>query len=177
LLTLSKEVKEKLTRYFLNADPFLWNVLEGKKKKNRIQELQALGFIKGYSRDSNVSYDRINQDLLIELGIEVILERIVIRRVHNVFTADTLQYLHRCWERGQTPTLEYLRKQGLYQTHPLTSNEVRDELGIQPVAGYKEPAFIFVQINTQYNFIERWTVFAGLWFEEIEPLLGPEIRN
>ena len=33
----------------------------------------------------------------------------------------------------------------------------------------KEPAHIFLQINTQWDYVERWTVFGGLWFEEIEP--------
>jgi hypothetical protein len=40
------------------------------------------------------------------------------------------------------------------------------------VVGYKDPAHLFVQIDTQHNFVERWTVFAGLWFEEIEPLFS-----
>jgi hypothetical protein len=29
----------------------------------------------------------------------------------------------------------------------------------------------FVEVNSQYNYVHGWTVFAGLWFEEIEPLL------
>src|SRR3989304_4558356 len=75
--------------------------------------------------------------------------------------------------QGRHPDLNYLVKNKLYRRPTfitLTTPEVYDSFGSHPpVAGYKDPAFIFVQIETQHNFVERWTVFAGLWFEEIEP--------
>jgi hypothetical protein len=40
----------------------------------------------------------------------------------------------------------------------------------------KDPALIFVDINQQLNFVDHWTVFAGLWFETIDPLLSSEER-
>jgi hypothetical protein len=33
---------------------------------------------------------------------------------------------------------------------------------------------IFLEINNSLDFIDRWTVFAGLWFEIIEPALTEE---
>ncbi len=175
-MQMSREIREQLRRYIINADPFLWNVLEKKNKKGRLQELQAMGFVKGYVKGSNPIYTRINQDLLVELGVEGILERIVVPRVRKLFSRDDLQYFRRCWEQGQIPPLEYFKHQKLYRYHHFAPEAVRE--GWEPaVAGHKEPAFVFVQIDTQHDFVERWTVFAGLWFEEIEPLLDSALGD
>lgn len=171
MLEMNKETKEKMRRYFINSDPFLWNVLKNRNKKGRLSELKEMGFLKNYSEGSNFTYGKINQDLLVELGIEGILKRIVIKRVKDLFKSDILQYFRRCWEQGQTPTLDYLKRQRLYRKHHLTNDATLEEGWAKfRVSGYKEPAFVFFQIDTRYDFVERWTVFAGLWFEEIEPL-------
>jgi hypothetical protein len=134
-----------------------------------------MGFLAGYSKGSNPIYSKINRDLLVELGIAGILEKIIVPRVQQLFSQETLRYFRDCWEQGQTPDLNYLVKNKLYRKRTfttLTTEEVYDSWGsLPPVVGYKDLAFIFVQIETQHNFVERWTVFAGLWFEEIEPLL------
>jgi hypothetical protein len=170
-MKVPREQSEKLKRYFINADPFLWGVLEAKNKKGRLQELRKLGFLVGYSEGSNATYSRVNQDLLVELGIEGILERIVIPRVINGFAHETLRYFQRCWEQGQTPDMKYLKEHRLYRRHIFTEDKIYE--GREPrIVGHKDPAHLFVQIDTQHNFVERWTVFAGLWFEEIEPLFG-----
>lgn len=172
MLEITRETKEKLRRYLINADPFLWGVLEGKNKKERIRELKAMGFLADYSESYNPNYSAINRDLLVELGVEGILERIVVPRVKSLFTADVIDYFRRCWEQGQTPPLKYLREQGLYirryRNRAVWESHFHPD---EPPTGYKDPAFVFFQIETQANFVERWTVFAGLWFEEIEPLL------
>lgn len=163
------KTQDKLRRYFINADPFLWNLLEQKNKKDRLKELQGKGYLKGYTKHAKPIYSKINNDLLLEMGIKGILDNIVVPRVTKLFTRDRLDFMRRCWEQGQTPSLDYFKKQGLYRHHFLTDDAVQEEID-KPPSGYKEPAFIFVQINSQMGFVERWTVFAGLWFEEIEPL-------
>ena len=172
-MNISKEQSDKLTKYFINADPFLWGVLQAKNKKGRLQELKQMGFLAIYTEGSNPIYSKINRDLLIELGITGILEKIVVPRILNVFDQETLRVFRNCWEQGQTPDLNYLIKHGLYRKRTFAAQaEVYENWSsLPPVVGYKEPAFVFVQIETQHNFVERWTVFAGLWFEEIEPLL------
>ncbi|MBC8466037.1 hypothetical protein H8D57_03330 [bacterium] len=170
-MEIPREQAEKLKRYFTNADPFLWGVLENKNKKGRLQELRKLGFLMGYSEGSNAAYSKINQDLLVELGIEGILEHIIGPKITNGFAPEVLRYFRRCWEQGQTPDMKYLKERKLYRRHIFAEDKVYD--GRQPrVVGHKDPAHLFVQIDTQHNFVERWTVFAGLWFEEIEPLFG-----
>jgi len=59
-MEIPREQAEKLKRYFINADPFLWGLLEKKNKKGRLQELKELGFLKSYSNGSNATYSRVN---------------------------------------------------------------------------------------------------------------------
>ncbi len=171
-MEIPREQSEKLRRYFINADPFLWGLLENKNKKGRLQELRKLGFLMGYSEGSNPTYSKVNQDLLVELGIEGILERIVVPKVTNGFAPDVLRYFRRCWEQGQTPDMKYLKEHQLYQKRMFSEDIVHGKRDEPFIVGHKDLAHIFAQIHTQYHFVERWTVFAGLWFEEIEPLFG-----
>jgi hypothetical protein len=174
-MKILKEQSSKLGRYLVNADPFLWGVLKEKNKKGRLRELKEMGFLAAYTEGSNPIYGKINRDLLVELGIAGILEKIVVPRILNGFRPEMLRYFRDCWEQGQTPDLDYLVENKLYRRRgffTVTSREVYDGSGSDlPVAGYKDSASVFVQIQSQFNFVERWTVFAGLWFEEIEPLL------
>lgn len=170
-MEISKELAEQLKRYLINADPFLFGVLEKKNKKDRLKELKELGFLKSYSEGSNATYSRMNQDLVVELGIEGILERIIVPQVTKDFTPEVLRYFRRCWEQGQTPDMKYLKEHQLYRRLPFSHHEVYGKRDEPTIIGYKDPAHIFLQIDTQHYFVERWTVFAGLWFEEIEPNL------
>jgi hypothetical protein len=168
-MKILREQSDKLRRYFLNADPFLWGVLEAKNKKERLLEIKKLGFLKNYSEGGNPIYNKVAQDLLVELGIEGIMERIVIPRVNSVFNPEILSYFRRSWEQGQTPELRYLKEHKLYKRHLFAEDKIYDK-GEKVMAGRKDPAHIFVQIDVPHGFVERWTVFAGIWFEEIEPL-------
>jgi hypothetical protein len=174
-MEIPREKAERLKRYFTNADPFLWGVLAAKNKKKRLEELKGMGFLATYAPGGNPIYTRINRDLLVELGIEGILSKIVVPRVQEGFRPEVLRYFRDCWEQGITPGVDYLVKNELYRKYTLTSvrsAEVYEGWGADThVAGYRYPAYIFVHIERQYNVIEGWTVFAGLWFEEIEPLL------
>jgi hypothetical protein len=93
----------------------------------------------------------------------------------EIFRPDVLQYFRRYWEMVQLPSLEYLKKNGLYQKYIFTNDVVRGGMGFSPIVGYKEPAYIFFDIDATNFFIEHWTTFAGLWFEDIEPLFGTGI--
>jgi hypothetical protein len=170
-MEIPREQAEKHKRYFINADPFLWGVLENKNKKGRLQELRGLGILGGYSEGGNPTYSKVNQDLLVEIGIDGILERIVVPKITNGFTQEVLRFFRRCWEQGQTPDMKYLKEHKLYRRHIFAEDKIYDSREYR-VVGHKDPAHLFVQIDTQHNFVERWTVFAGLWFEEIELLFS-----
>jgi len=63
-MNITKEQAGKLGKYFINADPFLWGVLQAKNKKGRLKELKQMGFLAIYSEGSNPIYSKINRDLL-----------------------------------------------------------------------------------------------------------------
>ena len=174
-MEIPREQAEKLGRYFMNASPFLWGVLKEKNKKGRLKELQEMGFLKAYVAGSNPIYTKINRDLLLELGIAGILEKIVIPRVQQGFAPEVLRRFRDSWMAGETPDLDFLVRNKLYRKTTMITvrtGEVRDDWAIDaPIVGYRDPAYIFLLIERQFNVIEGWTVFAGLWFEEIEPLL------
>jgi hypothetical protein len=167
-MEMVKEQSEKLKKYLINADPFLWDVLLAKNKKGRIKELQNLNLLQSYPEKSNANYSKINQDLLVELGIEKIFKEIIQKQIEFLFKPEHLSYFRRCWEQGQTPDMKYLRKEKLYHK-PIFGTDEKTE-GLK-TSGHKSPAFIFLDIHRQYEFVEHWTVFAGLWFEEIEDYL------
>lgn len=181
-MQIPRDQAEKLKRYFINADPFLWGILGARNKKERVKELKNEGLLRDYPEGSNATYSRINQDLLVELGLEGILERIVVPRVRSAFAPDVLSYFRRCRDQGQHPDMKYLVERGLYRRWRPGGRNRHEQVGFQAdvtgigmvyrVVGFSDPAQLFVQIDTQHNFIERWTVFAGLWFEEVEPLFG-----
>jgi hypothetical protein len=157
---MTKEQKEKLVRYLINSNPFLWGVLKATNKKERLKEIKELGFLTAYSEGSNPTYGKVNQDLLVELGIEAILENIVVKKVNDRIAPEHLSAFRRCWESGRTPDKEYLKRNKLYRVQRIVFKEEKEP---------KDSASIFLQIDRQHDFVERWTVFAGLWFEEIEP--------
>ena len=68
--------------------------------------------------------------------------------------------------------MKYLKENRLYRRRPFSGHLVYGKRDEPTIVGYKDPAQIFLQIDTQHYFVERWTVFGGLWFEEIEPLFG-----
>ncbi|GAI48862.1 unnamed protein product, partial [marine sediment metagenome] len=127
-------------------------VLEAKNKKGRLKELKKQGFLQSYSEGSNATYSKINQDLLVELGIEGIIERIVMPRVTNVFAPDFLRYFQRCWDQGQNPDMKYLIERRLYRKHIFTDGMVYERRGPvvgNRIVGHRDPAQLFVQIDTQ----------------------------
>lgn len=173
-MEIARETADTLKRYFLNASPFLWGVLEGRKKGERIKELKAMGFLGDYSEKSKQKYEAINQELLIELGIEGIIGSIVVPLVHKRIGLEALKRFRRHWEQGQLPDKKYLKENKLYHCHRVTLMEQWEENREVPE---KEPAFMFLEINKSLDFVDRWTVFAGLWFEIIDSLIIREERE
>ena len=96
-MNLTKEQSARLGKYIINANPFMWGVLQAKNKTGRLKELKQMGFLAIYSEGSNPIYSKINKDLLVELGIKGILEKIVIPRIQNSFSQETLRYFRDCW--------------------------------------------------------------------------------
>ncbi len=172
-MEISRETTDMLKRYFLNANPFLWGVLEARKKKEKILEIQKMGFLRDLSENTKDKYDTINQRLLVELGVEGIMTDIVAPSVYKRLGAENLKRFRRYWEQGQKPDIKFLKDNKMYQVHRIAITSWEEN----HIVPEKDPAGIFLDINGQLDFVDQWTVFAGLWFEVIDPLITKEERE
>ena len=172
-MDMPRETADTLRRYFLNANPFLWGVLEARKKKEKILEIQKMGFLMNLSENTKDKYDVINQRLLVELGIEGIMTDIVVPLVYKRLGAENLKRFRRYWEQGQKPDTKFLRDNKIYQVHRIVITQYEEN----HIVPEKDPAFIFLDINEQLDFVDQWTMFGGLWFETIDPLLTRKERE
>jgi hypothetical protein len=170
--------KEKLTRYLRNAQPFLWGVISGNKKavlaalRTNLKELGEDNI--PLAETQKPTYSMLTDSLLATLGIEKVIREIVVPQVRRQFDnrPGALEFLRSHWLSGTLPrwqTLQTLRaprkvKQRLLEAaHPSKLSTLGKLTG--------DILDVFVEVNNQYNYVHGWTVFAGLWFEEIEPLL------
>ena len=133
--------KQKLESYLKNSSRFLWGLGPGNQKEN-YQWLRA----KGFAFD-NGSYSYVTSQLLENPGIEQILKDLVIPRVKELFTDKAIDFLRDCWQAGKVPDISFLKLYNIRNAVP------------------------FLEINSQFNYVERWGELAGVWFEEIESLL------
>jgi len=134
--------KGKLERYFKNSSRFLWGLGPGNQKET-YQWLRGKGFV-----FDNGTYAHVTTQLLENPGIEILLKDLIIPRVKEIFSEKAIDFLRTCWQAGTLPDISFLR---LYNIKDAPS---------------------FLEVNTQFNYVERWGELAGLWFEEIEGKLN-----
>jgi len=177
---MDKRQKSKLERYLRNADRFMWGVFPGNKKAvftalrailARLGEDAAL-----VPDEKKATYDMVGERLLGKLGIERILSDIVVKEVRRQFArrSGALDFLRAHWLSGTLPrwqTLQTLRA-------PKSAGQAIISVLVPPDDSRKPAPTsdiidAFVEVNNQYSFVRGWTTFAGLWFEELEPL-APE---
>ncbi len=137
--------KHKLERYLKNSTRFLWGLGPGNQKEN-YRWLRKSGFV-----FNDGTYSHVINQLLENYGIEQIIKRIVILRVKELYTQKALDFLKESWQAGSKPDMSFLNHFGIKTPTP------------------------FLEVNMQFNFVERWGDLAGVWFEEIEPL--PDFRE
>jgi len=137
---VENEKKAKLERYLRNSSRFLWGLPRSNQK-----EAYAWLRSKGYDFD-NGAYAHSTGQLLQKYGIEQIMHDIVVPRVKELFSEGAIDFLRGCWLNGMLP-----------QKSVLDTYNIRD-------------ASPFLEVNSQFNYVERWGELAGLWFEEIEPM-------
>lgn len=137
---MDKNQKHKLERYLKNATRFLWGLGPGNQKEN-YRWLRASGF-----EFNDGTYNHVTNQLLENYGIEQIIKRIVILRVKELYSPKALDFLKESWYAGSRPDMSFLSHYGI------------------------KPPTPFLEVNMQFNFVERWGDLAGVWFEEIEPI-------
>lgn len=141
----------RIERYLLNADRFMWGLGRGNQREN-YQWLEGKGF-----RFSRARYSLVVEQLLRHPGLEELLIRLIIPVVKELMPDDTLDELRRLWHAGQLPDLK----------KDLSRLEVKGEGNPGPDRAFHW--WPFVEISTQFHYVERWGQLAGIWFEEIEP--------
>lgn len=139
---MNTKQKGKLERYLKNSSRFLWGLGPGNQKEN-YDWLRS----KGYSFNQG-SYSHVTRQLLEDPGIERLIKDLIIPRVKALFTPTTIGFMRTCWETGTTPDISFLDQCNIKTSSP------------------------FLEVNTQLNYVERWGELAGVWFEEIEPIIG-----
>jgi len=173
---MDKTQKAKMERYLRNADRFMWGILPGNKKAvfTALRTILAgLGQKPTLVPDEKkITFDTLTDRLLGELGIERVLTDIVVKEIRRQFARriGALDFLRAHWMSGTLPrwqTLQTLRA-------PKTAKQVLAGVFVSQDDARKPPSTsdivdAFIEVNTQYNFVRGWTVFAGLWFEELEP--------
>ncbi len=176
---MDQRQREKLERYMRNAERFMWGVIPGNKRAVFTQ-LQTL--LKELGQDSAAvsehqkdTYAMVTESLLAKLGIERVVTEIVAREVKRQFEhrPGAMDFLRAHWLTGTLPrwqTLQSLRAPRRVKQRFLDAVEPKKDTReiYRPTSDILDA---FVEVNTQYNYVHGWTVFAGLWFEEIEPLL------
>lgn len=172
---------EKLERYLRNAERFMWGVIPGDKRtvfttlRESLEELGEDGALVPDHRKA--TYAMFTENLLAKLGIERILTEIVAKQVRRQFSDRTgaLDFLRAHWMSGTLPrwqTLQSLRAPKTIKQKLLGAVESKDT----PARRQQTSDILdaFVEVNSQYNYVHGWTVFAGLWFEEVEYPSEPE---
>ena len=142
--------KGKLERYFKNASRFLWG-LGNKNQKETYHWLKSYGRQHlGSDFDFKESpYGDVIAQLLQNPGIERLLKDLIVPRVRELFNDQALEFLHVSWNAGTLPDISYLKHYNINI----------------------EDARPFLEVNKWYKYVERWSDFAGIWFEEMDDIL------
>jgi len=135
---LNAKEKAKLERYLKNSSHFLWGLGPG-NQKDTYEWLRGKGFV-----FDNGSYANVLSQLLEDTGIEKIINDLIEPRVKELFSDKAIDFLRTCWLAGSLPNISFLKLYNIKNAQP------------------------FLEVNTQFNYVERWGELAGLWFEEIE---------
>jgi hypothetical protein len=163
----------------------MWGIIPGKKRAVFTQ-LQTI--LKKLGQDSaavpeyqKATYSMVTENLLAKFGIERVITEIVTVEIKRQFEHQpgALDFLRAHWLSGTLPrwqTLQSLRTPRTVKQRFLDAVEPKKDVREinRPTSDILDA---FVEVNTQYNYVHGWTVFAGLWFEEIEPLLKRESGN
>ena len=140
--------KAKLERYLKNASRFLWGLSRESQKvtypwlRNKGKRLWGQHF-----DFKDGSYHDVIEQLLVNPGVERLLAGLVAPMIREQFSDRAIEFLRLSWHAGTLPAMPYLKQYKIEDPYP------------------------FLEINRQFNYVERWGDFAGVWFEEIESLL------
>ena len=138
---MNENQKHKLERYLKNSHRFLWGLGPGNQEQNYKWLREEKGF-----EFNDGKYNYVTNQLIENYGIEQIIKRIVILTVKELFPQKAIDFLRESWQAGSKPDISFIRLYGIDKPAP------------------------FLEVNTQFKYVERWGELAGIWFEEIEQI-------
>lgn len=143
--------KGRIERYLMNASRFMWGLGPGNQRQNYAW-LEKEGF-----KFTRTRYGLVIQQLIRYPGIIEVFNRLIVPTVKAYFPEATINVLREHWYLGERPSLSTLRSLDV---------KGKGEPGPDRAFHWRP----FVEINTQFHYVERWGEMAGVWFEEIETL-------
>lgn len=143
--------KGRIEHYLMNADRFMWGLGPGNQRQN------YAWLVKEEFKFTRTNYGLVTQQLIRYPGIMEILNRLIIPSVKAYFPEATINALREHWHRGERPSLSTLK-----------SLDVKGKGDPGPDRAFHWRPF--VEVSTQFHYVERWGELAGIWFEEIESL-------
>jgi hypothetical protein len=150
---MDERQKRRLEHYLMNADRFMWGLGPGNQRQNYAWLLKE-GF-----KFTRTNYGLVIQQLIRYPGIIEILNKLIIPTVKSIFPEPTINVLREHWLRGERPSLSTLNSLDIKEKGPPGPDR----------AFHWRP---FIEISTQFHYVERWGELAGIWFEEIEHLVN-----
>jgi len=172
---MDDQQKSRLQRYLMNAAEFMWGVHPGNQK-------EQYKWLDGKKIDgkkilySKGAYGVVYKQLLLDPGIEELIQYVIEPEVRRTFPNETLDFLRKRWQSGRQPSLDEITN-----LKPPPPQEISEEASERVKTRYNEARLEwsrywrpFLIANLQFKYIERWGELAGVWFEEIEPWLEEE---
>ena len=176
-MEIDADNKAKLERYLRNADKFLWGVIPGTKATVLAclqAQLNELGYdIALPQGNSTVQYAFITDQLVAALGIDRLLADLIATNVRRQFSSQpsALDLLRAHWQSGGPPKwqtlLTFLKPKTLDHKRPVN---IKSKSDLSSSLEMFDILDAFLQFNIQNRYVHGWKAFAGIWFEEIEPL-------
>ena len=110
--------KERLERYFLNANMFFWGISKHEERPNKQEaydwlEPVALNMWPGFRLSRRAAYHDVQLQLLRTPGIEKVMTDLVVPTVNRSPLGAVLDDVRRYWMSGRRPSSEFLKEHGL----------------------------------------------------------------
>lgn len=143
---MEEKQKHRLTRYFMNANKFMWG-LPRRKQSETYDWLRRKGY-----KFQNGTYSYVISQLKEDPGIERILKDVVVPEVNKLFPQGFLDSLHEDWNNGRLPDMSFLDTYGMKDADP----------------------FLVVGGYDKFRYIDRYGDLAPVYFEEVLPWIREE---
>ncbi len=156
---MEEKQRARLISYIRNANPFLWGLFARREAltndqaylfMNQAETYRALAQLGIEVKSPRRKYDEVTDDLIQSLGVEGIIDKIVIPQVDSLVKKKVMDDLRICWRVARWPRAGQLEHDNPDNPH----------------------AHPFIEWDRQHGLIRGWSIFAHIYFGEIEDIIG-----